>query len=65
MKPTSLIDSEIIHKFVKKLFQLIAVIPSAKHTLSIPDDPGGDKDSDVYTNIEEWLHQLAKAVENP
>jgi pectate lyase len=31
--------------------------------LSIPSDPSGDADGDGYTNLEEWLHLRAAAVE--
>ncbi|MEM9933017.1 MAG: malectin domain-containing carbohydrate-binding protein [Bacteroidota bacterium] len=31
--------------------------------LSIPLNPNGDEDGDGYTNLEEWLHQLAAEVE--
>ena len=33
--------------------------------LTIPPDPSGDDDADGYTNLEEWLHGLAEAVEAP
>jgi len=33
------------------------------HTLELPADPNGDDDGDGYTNLEEWLHQQAAAVE--
>lgn len=29
----------------------------------LPDDPAGDADGDGYTNLEEWLHALARQVE--
>jgi hypothetical protein len=31
--------------------------------LNIPPDPHGDTDGDGYTNLEEWLHGLARDVE--
>ena len=31
--------------------------------LAIPADPGGDDDGDGYTNVEEWLQQMAAQVE--
>jgi hypothetical protein len=31
--------------------------------LDPPSNPGGDDDGDGYTNLEEWLHQMAAAVE--
>ncbi|MEM9933018.1 MAG: malectin domain-containing carbohydrate-binding protein, partial [Bacteroidota bacterium] len=31
--------------------------------LSIPLNPNGDSDGDGYTNLEEWLHQMAAEVE--
>ena len=31
--------------------------------LTPPDDPQGDSDDDGYTNLEEWLHDQAAAVE--
>ncbi|MFX0197725.1 MAG: hypothetical protein ACFFCW_16515 [Candidatus Hodarchaeota archaeon] len=33
-----------------------------KRTLSIPQDPNGDKDGDGYTNIEEWIHNYSQQV---
>jgi hypothetical protein len=33
--------------------------------LSLPANPNDDDDRDGYTNLEEWLHQLAAAVEQP
>lgn len=33
--------------------------------LSLPDDPDGDSDDDGYTNLEEWLHEQAAALEAP
>jgi len=35
----------------------------ARITLSIPANPNGDDDRDGYTNLEEWLHAFAAAVE--
>ncbi|HYD82440.1 MAG TPA: hypothetical protein VEA63_00275, partial [Opitutus sp.] len=32
--------------------------------LETPENPGGDDDGDGYTNLEEWLHQMAAAVES-
>lgn len=32
-------------------------------SLQLPADPAGDDDGDGYTNLEEWLHGLAAAVE--
>jgi hypothetical protein len=32
--------------------------------LSLPADPNGDSDGDGYTNLEEWLHDMAAAVES-
>gem|GEM_PF-1122889 len=34
-----------------------------RHQLSLPADPAGDADEDGYTNLEEWLHDLAAEVE--
>jgi hypothetical protein len=34
-----------------------------RRPLQVPDDPGGDSDGDGYTNLEEWLHELAAALE--
>ncbi|MEL6194989.1 MAG: malectin, partial [Bacteroidota bacterium] len=31
--------------------------------LNIPSNPSGDNDGDGYTNLEEWLHQMAAQVE--
>ncbi|MEM8898991.1 MAG: malectin domain-containing carbohydrate-binding protein, partial [Bacteroidota bacterium] len=31
--------------------------------LNIPSNPNGDDDGDGYTNLEEWLHQMAATVE--
>lgn len=31
--------------------------------LALPADPDGDKDADGYTNVEEWLHEMAAAIE--
>jgi hypothetical protein len=35
-----------------------------RRALVLPDDPNGDSDRDGYTNLEEWLHEMAKQVEN-
>ncbi len=32
--------------------------------LETPENPSGDDDGDGYTNLEEWLHQMAAAVES-
>jgi hypothetical protein len=32
-------------------------------TLSLPNNPHGDFDADGYTNLEEWLHELASNLE--
>jgi MYXO-CTERM domain-containing protein len=34
-----------------------------RRTLPIPEDPNGDADGDGYTNVEEWLHAEAAALE--
>ncbi len=34
-------------------------------TPSLPSNPHSDSDGDGYTNLEEWLHGLAKQVEKP
>jgi len=34
-----------------------------RHELKLPDNPNGDDDGDGYTNLEEWLHGFADAVE--
>jgi hypothetical protein len=39
------------------------VLAENRHTLVIPQNPGGDDDADGYTNLEEWLHGLAAQVE--
>lgn len=39
------------------------LLDTPTRTLAIPDDPHGDADADGYTNIEEWLHELAALVE--
>lgn len=31
--------------------------------LTLPSNPSGDSDGDGYTNLEEWLHQMAAEVE--
>jgi len=36
---------------------------SNSRPLSVPNDPNGDDDGDGYTNLEEWLHGLAAALE--
>jgi hypothetical protein len=33
-------------------------------THTLPNNPHGDDDNDGYTNIEEWLHQMARKVES-
>ncbi len=33
--------------------------------LVVPANPNGDDDSDGYTNVEEWLHEMAAGVEGP
>lgn len=32
--------------------------------IALPENPNGDDDGDGYTNLEEWLHQMAAAVES-
>ncbi|MFW6107062.1 MAG: hypothetical protein ACOC8A_00075 [bacterium] len=34
-----------------------------RRPLTLPEDPNGDDDGDGYTNLEEWLHAFAAAVE--
>ncbi|MBD3321312.1 MAG: hypothetical protein GF350_09485 [Chitinivibrionales bacterium] len=34
-----------------------------RRELNIPDNPDGDEDGDGYTNVEAWLHDMARAVE--
>lgn len=34
-----------------------------RRALSLPDNPNADEDGDGYTNLEEWLHELAAKVE--
>lgn len=34
-----------------------------RRVLELPTNPHGDSNSDGYTNVEEWLHQLAAEVE--
>ena len=34
-----------------------------RRVLTLPADPNGDADGDGYTNLEEWLHAAAAAVE--
>ena len=34
-----------------------------RRKLTVPDDPAGDDDGDVYTNLEEWLHEFAAEME--
>ena len=36
---------------------------ATSRSLTLPTDPAGDDDGDGYTNVEEWLHELADAVE--
>ena len=31
--------------------------------LDLPTNPNGDDDGDEYTNLEEWLHEMAAEVE--
>ena len=33
-------------------------------THTLPSNPNGDDDADGYTNVEEWLHDMAEAVES-
>lgn len=40
-------------------------IEPVRRPLILPANPNGDDDRDGYTNLEEWLHQLAAAVEKP
>jgi len=35
----------------------------AYRVLELPPDPAGDSDGDGYTNLEEWLHELARQIE--
>jgi hypothetical protein len=34
-------------------------------TWTLPNNPSDDDDGDGYTNAEEWLHELAAALEGP
>jgi hypothetical protein len=36
-----------------------------RRALTLPDNPDTDEDGDGYTNLEEWLHELAAKVEGP
>lgn len=38
-------------------------MPPSSTTLDSPGDPEADADADGYTDVEEWLHGLAAAVE--
>jgi hypothetical protein len=38
-------------------------MPSTQRTLELPQNPNGDDNSNGYTNLEEWLQQLASEVE--
>ncbi|MBN2309594.1 MAG: hypothetical protein JXR94_11515, partial [Candidatus Hydrogenedentes bacterium] len=38
-------------------------IEPATRALDVPAEPGGDVDGDGYTDLEEWLHAMAAAVE--
>jgi pectate lyase len=40
-------------------------VRAVSRRLTIPADPGGDADGDGYTNLEEWLHEKARALERP
>lgn len=40
----------------------VYAVNTVKHTY--PADPHGDADGDGYTNLEEWLHEKAAALEN-
>ncbi len=41
-----------------------AVRTPVTRPLVTPENPSGDDDGDGYTNLEEWLHQMAAAVES-
>jgi hypothetical protein len=38
-------------------------LPVNQRTLSLPANPSGDDDADGYTNLEEYLYCMAKAIE--
>ena len=40
-----------------------SVDSTQRRALSLPKNPQGDDDGDGYTNLEEWLHELAAVVE--
>ncbi len=40
-------------------------MPEVARPLSLPEEPDEDEDGDGYTNLEEWLHEMAAAVEVP
>jgi hypothetical protein len=37
-------------------------LQQSTRTLTLPPNPNGDDDNDGYTNLEEWLHELAHKV---
>jgi hypothetical protein len=39
------------------------VLAENHRPLTTPTNPNGDDDGDGYTNLEEWLHQMAAQVE--
>ena len=38
-------------------------MPVNRITHTLPANPSGDDDGNGYTNLEEWLHQKAAALE--
>ena len=38
-------------------------LPVTRRALALPENPNGDDDGDGYTNLEEWMHAMARAAE--
>jgi hypothetical protein len=66
------VDARIVREVQTRTGQIIdhpgdvggwPAVPKSERPLSLPPAPDEDDDGDGYTNLEEWLHDLAATVE--
>lgn len=50
-------------RIIDRVSDVAFMLPApTRAALTLPADPAADADGDGYTNLEEWLHQLGRAV---